>query len=109
MLISSKISKKTKVKSKKGIISKKIDKLIIGDRVSVIEKNGKYAKVRTPLGNIGYVKTNRLSDEKIIKEDEIFYEIIKFNKENLYVYSIILNIIDRAKNNINRFISLRKF
>lgn len=81
-----KISKKTKVKSKKGIISKKIDKLIIGDRVSVIEKNGKYAKVRTPLGNIGYVKTNRLSDEKIIREKK------KVDKKEIQVYRNYSNI-----------------
>lgn len=81
-----KISKKTKVKSKKGIISKKIDKLIIGDRVSVIEKNGKYAKVRTPLGNIGYVKTNRLSDEKIIREKK------KVEKKEIQVYRNYSNI-----------------
>lgn len=64
------ISKKTKVESKKGIFGKKIDKLIIGDVVTVLEKDGNYTKIRTPLGNIGYVKSNRLSSEKTIREEQ---------------------------------------
>lgn len=38
---------KTKLKSKKGILGKKIENLIIGDKVTVLEESGKYKKVKT--------------------------------------------------------------
>ena len=80
------ISKKTKVKSQKGIFGKKIDKLIIGDVVTVLETDGKYKKVRTPLGNIGYVKESKISNEKTIRED------VKYEIEDLEVYRNYSNI-----------------
>lgn len=80
------IIKKTKVKSKKGIFWKKIDKLIIGDVVTVLETDRKNKKIRTPLGNIGYIKSNKISEEKTVRED-FLYE----NKE-LEVYRNYSNI-----------------
>lgn len=38
---------KTKLKSKKGILGKKLESLIIGDTVTVLEETGKYKKVKT--------------------------------------------------------------
>lgn len=38
---------KTKLKSKKGILGKKLENLIIGDKVTVLEESGKYKKVKT--------------------------------------------------------------
>lgn len=80
------IIKKTKVETKKGLFGKKIDKLIIGEVVTVLETDGKYKKIRTPLGNIGYIKANRLSEEKTIREE---YE---YKKEDLEVYRNYSNI-----------------
>lgn len=80
------ISRKTKVESKKGIFGKKIDKLIIGDVVTVLEKDGNYTKIRTPLGNIGYVKSNRLSSEKTIREEQ------KNENKEIQVYRNYSNI-----------------
>lgn len=62
------ILKKTKLKKKKGLFSKKEEKLIIGDKVTILEECGKYKKVRTVLGNIGYIKSKKLSDDIIIRE-----------------------------------------
>lgn len=80
------VIKKTKVKSKKGLFSKKIENLIIGDKVVILEENGKYKKVRTPLGNIGYIKTKRLSEEKVIREKE------KIDKKEIEIYRNYSNI-----------------
>ena len=80
------ISKKTKVETKKGIFGKKIDKLIIGEVVVVLEKDGNYTKIRTPLGNIGYVKTKKLSNERTIREDK------KQDKKDIKVYRNYSNI-----------------
>ncbi len=80
------ITKKTKVESKKGLFGKKIDKLIIGEVVTVLETDGKYKKVRTPLGNIGYVKESKLSEERTIRED------YKYENKELEVYKNYSNI-----------------
>ncbi len=96
------ISKKTKVETKKGIFGKKIDKLIIGEVVTVLEKDGKYTKIRTPLGNIGYVKSKKLSNEKTIREEQ------KIDKKEIKVYRNYSNIsgiydnieVDESKLNV---------
>ena len=83
---SASIVKKTKVENKKGLFGKKIDKLIIGDVVMVLETDGKYKKVRTPLGNIGYIKSNKISNEKNVRED------YKDENKDLEVYRKYSNI-----------------
>ena len=96
------ISKKTKVETKKGIFGKKIDKLLIGEVVTVLEKDGKYTKIRTPLGNIGYVKSKKLSNEKTIREEQ------KIDKKEIKVYRNYSNIsgiydnieVDESKLNV---------
>lgn len=80
------ITKKTKVESKKGLFGKKVDKLIIGEVVTVLETDGKYKKIRTPLGNIGYVKGKKLSAEKTVRED------YKYENKELEVYKNYSNI-----------------
>lgn len=62
------ILKRTKVKDKKGLFSDTIEKLIIGEKVTVLEEDGKYKKCRTSLGNIGYIKSNVLSEDDIIRD-----------------------------------------
>lgn len=88
------VIKRSNVESKKGLFGSKIDKVIIGDKVTILETTGKYKKVRTPLGNIGYIKVNKLSEEKIIREDT--------KKENKKIevyrnYSNISGIYDNIK------------
>ncbi len=80
------ITKKTKVENKKGLFGKKIDKLIIGEIVTVLETDGNYKKIRTPLGNIGYVKANRISEERTVRED------YKYENKELEVYRNYSNI-----------------
>ena len=80
------ISKRTKVENKKGIFGKKIDKLIIGETIIVLETDGKYKKIRTPLGNIGYVKANKITNEKNIRKSQ------KTDNRELVVYRNYSNI-----------------
>ena len=84
--IESSLIKRSFVKSGKGLFAKKIEKLIIGDKVVILEEDGNYKKVRTPLGNIGYIKTKKLSEEKVIREK------VKENKKELEVYRNYSNI-----------------
>lgn len=80
------IAKKTKVENKKGFFGKKIDKLIIGEIVTVLETDGKYKKIRTPLGNIGYIKSNKIQDETVVRKKA------KNEKQELNVYKNYSNI-----------------
>lgn len=93
------IVKKTNVKKSKGLFGSKIEKLIIGDKVTVLENSGKYSKIRTSLGNIGYVKNKKLSDEIIVREDKK-----EENKElNVYRnYSNISGIYDNLQVDTNK-------
>ena len=78
--------KRANLENKKGLFSKKIEKLIIGDKVTVLEEDGKYKKIRTALGNIGYVKSKILSDDIVIREE------VKTSKQELVVYDGYSNI-----------------
>lgn len=81
------IIKKGNVNEKKGFFNgKKLESLIIGDKVVILEESGNYTKVRTKLGNIGYIKKKKLSEEKIIRED------IKEEKQEIEVYNNYSNI-----------------
>lgn len=80
------VIKRTNVESKKGLFGTKIDKLIIGDKVTILETSGNYKKIRTPLGNIGYIKSKKISDETVIREDE------KVEIKDLQVYRNYSNI-----------------
>ena len=65
-------SKKNSVKYKPTIFSKTIDKIAIGDNVTVVEtetQNEGWTKVTTENGKIGYVKTSSLANTKKIRSD----------------------------------------
>lgn len=80
------VLKRANLENKKGLFSKKIEKLIIGDKVTVLEEDGKYKKIRTALGNIGYVKSKILSDDIVIREE------VKTSKQELVIYDRYSNI-----------------
>ena len=96
------LNKNTNVKNKTGWFKKTIEKVAEGETVVVLETDRSYKKVRTALGDIGYVKANRLVNETTIREaykKEIFdlevydeysnisgiYENISVDKEKLNV------------------------
>ena len=83
----SSIVKKGKVTEKKGFFNgKNVENLIIGDKVIILEENGKYTKIRTKLGNIGYIKSKKLSVPTILREN------IKEDKQPIEVYDNYSNI-----------------
>lgn len=74
--------KNVNLKNKKGLFRKNIQKLKTGENVIVIGKEGNYAKVRTSLGKIGYIKSRKLTNERTIREkDKEFKFDLKFYKE----------------------------
>lgn len=58
------------IKEEMGMFKKSIEKVKRGKSVVIVEENGKYKKIRTQLGNIGYVKSRKLSDD-----DPVRYEM----------------------------------
>ncbi len=67
-LVRADISKNTKVKYKDTIFSKTEDSLKKGNKVVVIDEQGKWTKVRTSLGKIGYIKSSILQNKVIVRE-----------------------------------------
>ena len=63
------VKQRQKLKSGKNFFSRKIETLIIGDKLVVLDENDKYLKVRSPLGNIGYVKNKKVSEQIKIREN----------------------------------------
>ncbi len=63
------IIKKAKVKNKKGFWGKTVEKLDSGDTVIVLETLGNKKKIRTPLGNIGYISKEKLTNEITLREN----------------------------------------
>ena len=57
------------VKSSTGLISKTVDKVKKGDTVIVVSSDGKYTRVRTENGKLGYIKTNKLDNEFTVREN----------------------------------------
>ena len=57
------------VKSSTNFIAKTIDRIEKGATVVVISNDGKYARIRTENGKIGYIKSNKLANEYIVRED----------------------------------------
>lgn len=81
------IIKKGKITEKKGFFNgKNLENLIIGDKVVILEENGKYTKVRTKSGNIGYIKSKKLSNLETLREN------LKEEKQQIEVYDGYSNI-----------------
>lgn len=63
------VLKGTKIKASKIPFSLTKEKVKRGDTLVIIEESGRFQKVRTSLGTIGYVKTKKLSDIEVIREE----------------------------------------
>lgn len=108
------VIKKTKVKEDKGLFKKTLEKIDVGSTVVVIEEVENYYKIRTENGNIGYVKSNKLSEVKSVRDDYVVqklplnlftkntdvkvYENINFKENHLNVLNpAIINIDSNLK------------
>ena len=68
--ITAEATKDFSVKLKTKFLSRTIDKVKKGEQVVVISKtNDGWAKIRTAKGKIGYVKTDKLQNEKRVREN----------------------------------------
>ena len=56
------------VKSSTNFIAKTVDRVNKGDSVIVVSTDGKYSRIRTENGKLGYIKTKKLENEFIVRE-----------------------------------------
>ncbi len=63
------VSSNISVKSSTNLISKTVDRIKKGSTVVVIETKGKYTRVRTENGKLGYVKSNKLENEYTVRDN----------------------------------------
>lgn len=63
------VLRNVKLKESTGFFSKKLEKVNKSTTVVVLGTEGKYTKVRTDSGNIGYIKTKKLSTPETIRDD----------------------------------------
>ena len=96
------VKQKTNLKNGKGLFSGKLESLIIGDKLVILDTSGNYKLVRSPLGNLGYVKSKKISDEEKIRENFTYKKISLtpyFNYSNSS--GIYDNIeVDKSKRNV---------
>lgn len=74
--------KNCNIKKKPSLFSGKIEKVLNGEEVTIVEDaSKKYFKVRTSKGNIGYMKKKKLSEPEIVREnwneEKLSVEVIK--------------------------------
>ena len=63
------VNKNVSVKSSTNFIARTVDRIKKGDAVIVISSDGKYSKIRTANGKIGYIKSNKLENEFTVREN----------------------------------------
>ena len=56
------------VKSSTSFIAKTVDRVNKGDSVIVVSTDGKYSRIRTENGKLGYIKTKKLENEFVVRE-----------------------------------------
>jgi len=81
------VIKKAGIKSKKKFLSPNITKVKIGEYVTIIEDLGKYKKVRTQEGIIGYIKNSKIADIEVLRKDWIDEEL----QESDFIEAFIIN------------------
>lgn len=91
------VTKNVAVKSSKNFIAKTVDRVKKGSYVVVISEEKGYAKIRTENGKIGYVKSKRIANTVVVREEIQTSKQIE-GKVNLVwdYYSEVANAPNRA-------------
>lgn len=63
------ITKDVAIKSSKRFVAKTVDRVKKGSYVIVISEENGYTKIRTENGKIGYVKTNKIANIVVVREE----------------------------------------
>ena len=111
-LIKANAKKSLSIKEKMSNFSKTIEKVKKETSVIVISEEGKWTRIRTQSGNIGYVKSKRLNNFTTVRDDMETLDIDKtttkyytknIKKENIKTYNkrekLISNILEETVKN----------
>lgn len=60
---------RTKLKYKDTTFSKTLENLRKGEEVTIVNSGDKWTKVQSTDGNVGYIKTNKLFNEEVVREN----------------------------------------
>ena len=95
------VSSNLPVKSSTNFIAKTIDRVKKGDSVVIVSSGEKYTRVRTENGKLGYIKTSKLENEYIVREEMLEEKQIE-GKINLTwdYYSEVASAPDRSGTSI---------
>lgn len=63
------VTSSTSVKSSTNFIAKTVDRVKKGDCVIVVSSNNGYTRVRTDNGKVGYIKSSKLDNEFVVREE----------------------------------------
>lgn len=63
------VTSSTAVKSSTNFIAKTVDRVKKGDCVIVVSSNNGYTRVRTDNGKVGYIKSSKLDNEFVVREE----------------------------------------
>lgn len=96
------ITKNVSVKSSRNFIAKTVERVKKGSYVIVISEEKGYAKIRTENGKLGYIKSNKLANTVVVRQ-EINTENQITQKVNLVwdYYSTVANAPDREGVNMD--------
>lgn len=96
------VSSNLPVKSSTNIIAKTMDRVKKGESVRVVSSDKGYSKIRTENGKVGYVKSDKLENEYVVREAMIEEKQVD-GKINLIwdYYSVYGSAPDRAGTSID--------
>ncbi len=96
------ITKDTAVKSSKKFVSKTVDRVKKGSYVIVISEEKGYTRIRTENGKLGYVKSKKIANTVVVREEMEEEKQIE-GKVNLVwdYYSTVANAPDRTDTTID--------
>lgn len=63
------ITKNVSVKSSKKLIAKTVDRIKKGSYVIVVSEENGYARIRTENGKLGYIKSNKITNTVVVREE----------------------------------------
>lgn len=63
------VTKKVSVKASRKLISKTVDRIKKGSYVIVVSEENGYTKIRTENGKVGYIKSNKIANTIVVREE----------------------------------------
>lgn len=94
------VLKNASLKESTDTFAKTIENVKKSEYVCVFEANGKFTKVRTRAGNVGYIQTNKLSKPEVVwenmDEEDLNSVNVLENYNNVDDYEVLSNVLENS-------------